>query len=479
MFWKIRNKFNFLHSIRARLVLGYTAILLAGIIAVTIYFSFQMKARLIDITKQYLVSELRGAIDFLGNEESDELGISNFLSKHTRKTKGSRKIGYALFNSKGLIAARSEGFLENKKSVENVISRSNKEQTSVIIESTAFNPDKTVAYLVTQSFRDRAGNIFYLQFGSAPFGHQEAVNIFLKTGLLMIPIILLIGLTSGVILTGQFLFPISRLIKASNEIVHSDAAQELPVRGTGDELDKLASAFNNVLRKLYQSYQKIIIFTANASHEIRLPITAIKGEAEVILERGGDIEDYREIMGSIVVEMDRLTIMINRLLYLSRGDSGLDRLDMKKIELRSLLSKMVEFYRVLAERKNITLSLLTQQNNFYMQADTSKLEELFSNLIENAIRYTPESGSIALKISEKENGYAIAVSDTGAGIPEEEQEKIFERFYRIDKARSREDGGAGLGLSIAAMIAKSHKGYIDVESRPREGSIFTVFLPHE
>ena len=477
MFWKRKNKLNFLKSIRVRLVFGYTAILLASIIAVSIYFSFQMRSRLIGVTKQYLISELRGAIDLLGNEESDELGISNFLSRYTRGIKGVHKIGYALFDNNGLIVARSEGFLEDKKSVENIIARPNKEAIPSMSKSTILNPDKTITFLVTQSFRDRTNKIFYLQFGATPFGHQEAVDIFLKTGLLMIPIILLVGLISGIILTMQFLSPISRLIKALNEMVYPDSTKELPVRGIGDEMDSLAIAFNDVFKKLRESYQKIIVFTANASHEIRLPITAIKGEAEVILERGGDVEEYKDVMGSIVVEMDRLTRMINRLLYLSRGDSGLDKLHMQKVELTGLLFKMVKFYRVLAERKNITLSLLTRKGNFYIQADTSKIEELFSNLIENAIRYTPENGSITLEITEKQGGYEIAISDTGIGIPKEEQEKIFERFYRVDKARARDDGGAGLGLSIVTMIAKAHKGHISVKSQPHKGSIFTVFLP--
>jgi signal transduction histidine kinase len=386
MFWKKRSKLtllekgffltgrNFLKSIRVRLVLGYAIILLTSITAVTLYFSFQMKARLIEATKLYLLSEIENAVDILNNEESDELGISDFLSKHTRGTKGSHKIGYALFNDKGLLVARSEGFLEDKESVENMMGSYDKDGVSVERESSMRNPDRSIAYLVTRSFRDRSGDVFYLQFGTTPFGHREAMNIFLKTGLLMIPIILLVGLVSGFILTGQFLSPITRLIKASNEIVLSDSAsaKDLPVRGVGDELDALAASFNNVLRKLRESYQRIILFTADASHEIRLPITAIKGEAEVVLERGKDVEEYRNVMESVVLEMDRLTRMVNRLLYLSRGDSGMDKLDIKKVELSGLLSKMVEFYRVLAERKSIAFGLLTKEGSFYIRADNSR-----------------------------------------------------------------------------------------------------------
>ena len=323
MFWKKKNKKDFLKSIRVRLILGYTFVLFAGIIAVSIYFSFQTRARLGQITKQYLSSELKIAVELLGNEADNEIGMSDFLSKHTRGIKGSHKVGYALFDGKGFILARSEGFSEDKKPVENIINLGNKQKTPApfdsesqtefsISESTFHNSDKTTAYIATLPFRDRAGKIFYLQFGVTPFGHQEAVKVFFKTGLLMIPLVILIGLISGLILTGQFLSPISRLIKASDEIVRSDVTQELPVRGTGDELDKLAQAFNNVLKELRESYQKIIVFTADASHEIRLPITAIKGEAEVILERGGDIKEYRDIMESIIIEMDRLTVMVNR-----------------------------------------------------------------------------------------------------------------------------------------------------------------------
>jgi heavy metal sensor kinase len=466
-----------LGSIRVRLALGYTLILFASIIVVSVYFSFQMKARLLDVTKQYLAQELKAAIDLIGDEPKGGPGMSDLLSKYTRGIKGSHKIGYALFDAKGLIVGRSEGFSEDKVSLDWAIGHPPGEKQPLDRVRGYRDAEGNTAYLATQAFRDSSGNTFYLQFVVTPFGHQETVRVFFRTGLFMIPLVLIVGFISGMILTAQFLSPISKLICVSNGISRSDASGELPLRGTGDELDRLAASFNNVLAKLRESNQKIILFTANASHEIRLPITAIKGEAEVILERGGDTDEYREILSNVVIEMDRLARMITRLLALSRGDSGLDRYDMKRVELRGLLSKMTDFYRVLAEKKNIALSLSRGMDDIYVQGDPGRLEELFSNLIENAVRYTPENGSITLDITEEKDNYAVKVSDTGMGIPKEEQEKIFERFYRVDKARAREDGGAGLGLSIAAMIAKAHRGSISVESMPQRGSVFTVCLP--
>ena len=476
MFWKKRNKRNFFTTIRFRLIFGYSFILSAGIIAVAVYFSFQMRARLVEATKQYLSSELGTVIEMLQDEAGSGLGMSDFLSRHARGIRGSHKIGYALFDAKGLIIARSSGFLEDKNSLDMAASFSG--QTALAVyESVSRDADNNVMYLATRPFKDSADNVFFLQFGAVPFGYQQAVKVFSKTIVFMIPFVLLVAFLSGALLTARFLSPISRLIRASNQIISSDAVRKLPVRGTGDELDQLACAFNNVLQKLRESYEKIVAFTADASHEIRLPITAIKGEAEVILESGTDIEGYREVMENIIIEMDRLTRIINRLLFLSRGDSGLDKLDIKKIELKNLLSRMTDFYRALAEKNNISLSFLTQEGDFYVQADPSRMQELFSNLIENAIRYTPQNGSVTLEITQKRDEYAVLISDTGIGIPQREQEKIFERFYRVDKVRSREDGGAGLGLSIAAMIAKSHKGRIGVQSQPQKGSVFTVFLP--
>ncbi|MBF0215867.1 MAG: HAMP domain-containing protein [Candidatus Omnitrophica bacterium] len=477
MSWKKGNKRVFFQSIRARLAFGYILILFVSIIAVTVYFSFQMNARLLEATKQYLSSELKSAIDMIGNEPKGGPAMSDLLSKYTGGIKGSHKIGYALFDAKGHIVGRSRNFSEDKASLEEAMNRPPDDKSVTAGASAYRDADGNTVYMATRSFRNVMGEIFYLEFGVTPFGHQETVRVFFSTGLLMIPLIILLAFISGIIMTSRFLSPITRMITASNELSRSGSGGRLPILGTGDELDKLAASFNNVLDKLRESNQKMIHFTANASHEIRLPITAIKGEAEVALERGGDIEEYREVLANTVIGMDRLTRMITRLLVLSRGDSGLDRYEMKKIELKGLLAKMIDFYRVLAEKKNIVLSLCCPEVDFYVMGDPGRLEELFSNLIENAVRYTPENGTITLEMTLAQSNCAVRVSDTGIGIPEEEQEKIFERFYRVDKARTREDGGAGLGLSIARMIAKAHKGSITVESVPRKGSVFTVTLP--
>jgi len=217
-------------------------------------------------------------------------------------------------------------------------------------------------------------------------------------------------------------------------------------------------------------------FSADASHELRTPLTIMRGEIELALRNPKNLEEYRAVLESALEEIMRMTAIIDNLLVLAKADQGRYHADFSEVDLGALVRELYEDSEVLAERKDIRVAL-RETADIRIVGDRLRLRQLILNLIDNAIKYTPQGGTVTLALGREDGSARIEVSDTGIGIPADEQGKIFDRFYRVDKARSRELGGSGLGLSIAKWIAELHRGTITVRSSPHEGSTFTVLLP--
>ncbi len=219
-------------------------------------------------------------------------------------------------------------------------------------------------------------------------------------------------------------------------------------------------------------------FIANVSHELRTPLTAIQGFAETLLDGGlEDKEHNREFVQTIHSEAARLAALVNDLLDLSAIESGRAKPDRKPVALSPLLDEVVRQLSPLARKKSIRLEIEGSAKFPSVPADTNQIRQVFSNLIDNAIKFNQEGGSVTIRCSEKDGGAEISVSDTGSGIPQKDLPRVFERFYRVDKARSRDLGGTGLGLAIVKHIVESHGGSVRVESSEGRGSSFFVFLP--
>jgi signal transduction histidine kinase len=240
-------------------------------------------------------------------------------------------------------------------------------------------------------------------------------------------------------------------------------------------MDSLIRTINEMIARLESSFKRIAEFTADASHELKTPICALRGEAEVLLSRGRTPEEYQEGLAHFIERFDQLNRMINDLTLLSKFDSSQVELNMASLRLDLLVRDIGNLFKILAEQKGIDLQV-GQVQEVTILGDKVRLQQLFTNLIDNAIKYTPE-GSIQVVVEKDEGNAVVQVRDTGIGIPREEQEKIFKRFYRVDKSRSKESGGVGLGLSIVEWIVKAHQGRIEVNSGLNRGSTFTVYLP--
>lgn len=431
------------------------------------------------ISRKYLREELNTAIRLIRTEFYDRTTLINFLSEYSASQKGPYKINYALFDNKGLLIAGSKDFMEDQKSIEMLRELVDGISHREVYETTARDNQGKKIILITrilQHKKDR--DKFYIQFGIDPLTDRETLKTVLKTFLMVLPIIMIFICIGGFILTNRMVSHISNLNHEAKNLTLTGKKQKLPLSGTGDELDQLAETFNSVYNRLRDSYQRIVRFTSDASHELRLPIAAIKGEAEVTLENERGLEEYQRVLQGIIEEMDNLTRMLSRLLMLARSDSGEDKLLKEKIDMSNLVEKITEFYKPLANSKDISIQCNKEKNGIYILADKFKLNQLFSNLIENAIKYNIRNGKIDIKLTASERECKVEISDTGKGIPRDELKKIFDRFYRVDKSRSRSEGSAGLGLSIVQMFVKEHRGSINVESQPGKGSSFSVILPN-
>ena len=305
----------------------------------------------------------------------------------------------------------------------------------------------------------------------------HALDEFLAAAALMFPPMLGAAALAGYRMSRRILAPVQSMAARAAEITSSRLHERLPVNGTGDELDHLAEVFNRTLARLDDSFRQLRQFTSDASHELRTPLAAIRSVGEVGLHRDGTREDYRELVGSMLEEVNRLTRLTDELLMISRGDSGAIRLNYTAVDVYELARETVALLEPLAEEKE-QLLVLTGAPCVTIQADPIFLRQALLNVLHNAIKYSPVHATTSLCVqSEGPHSVAISVHDEGPGIAPEHASRVFDRFYRVDHGRSREAGGFGLGLAIAQWAVQAHNGSIGLSSVPGEGSTFQIILP--
>lgn len=339
---------------------------------------------------------------------------------------------------------------------------------------------------------------YLVRVGAPAEGVDEAIKRVSTLLLVLTPSIFLIALAGGWILVGRALKPVDEMTRAALSIERKRMDVRVVPPRTDNEIGRLASALNEMIARLDRSFRQVERFTADASHELKTPLTTIRGEAEVALMSEMTPAQYRETLVSIIEETDRLTEIVSNLLLLSRADADQVRLKQEPVELDEVAMQSFETVEQLARRKHITLDI-GEMEAINLPGDALWLQQLITNLLHNAINYTPEGGRVTLSLqaedpparaeqppadaSRQEQPVArrreavLRVADTGPGIPAEHLPHIFDRFYRVDSGRSRDQGGSGLGLNIARWIAESHDGSIAAESVLGQGSTFVVRLP--
>jgi heavy metal sensor kinase len=291
-----------------------------------------------------------------------------------------------------------------------------------------------------------------------------------------LPAALLAAGIGGFLLARKSLAPVVAMSNQAEHISARNLHERLQVRNADDELGHLASVFNELLSRLNRSFEGMRAFMADASHELRTPLSIIRGEADVALSQDRESADYKAALAIIQDEAKRLSRLVDDMLELARADAGQRPLRLEAFYLNDLVDECCRAAQVLAAQKGLSLQA-EPAPDISFRGDEDILRRMLLNLLDNAIKYTPAGGSVMVSLKQESRFIKISVSDTGIGIPAEVAPQVFERFYRISKARSRADGGSGLGLSIAKWAAEAHKGSISVSSRPGQGSTFTVILP--
>jgi heavy metal sensor kinase len=295
-----------------------------------------------------------------------------------------------------------------------------------------------------------------------------------------IPVALLLAVLGGYFLAGRALSPVKAITRKAQDITAEKLSDRLPVKNPHDEIGHLANVFNDTLSRLESSFDQLRRFTADASHELRTPLTSIRSVGEVALKKSGDRVSCQEAIGSMLEETERLTHLVDNLLILARGDAGKVRLSHSYIDLSRLIRKVVDELRILAEEKNQSLAESIEAN-LELRLDKDTVRLAISNVLHNSIRYTQEGGELEVRAAKQgDDGVVIEIIDNGPGIPETDRSKVFERFYRVDKTRSRKEGGAGLGLAIARWAVEVNGGSITFSDNPLPGTrCRIIFSPNK
>jgi signal transduction histidine kinase len=288
-------------------------------------------------------------------------------------------------------------------------------------------------------------------------------------------LVVVIALTGGWLATQSALAPIRRLTFAVQRIIRTGRTDaRVPLEGTGDAMDQLTALFNTMLDKIEGLVTAMRGALDNVSHDLRTPLTRLRGTAEMALASPPDLERYREALADCVEESDRVLVMLNTLMDISEAESGTMQLRREPVSLAEVVARAVELYHEVADAKGVTLAASTA-DDVVVTADRTRLEQVAANLIDNAVKYTPAGGRVDVEVRRTVDAALLRVRDTGPGIPADELPRIFDRLFRGD--RSRTERGLGLGLSLVKAVVEAHGGTVDVVSEPGRGSVFTVSLP--
>jgi len=317
-----------------------------------------------------------------------------------------------------------------------------------------------------------------VQVGTSLEAVQETLRnlkIFLFTA---VPSVLILAALFLRFMARRALKPISRIIDTAREIGQGqELSKRIPVLKIKDELGQLALTFNEMMNRLENSFAQMRQFSSDASHELRTPLTVLKGQNELILSKQRKPEEYQEVISSNLEEINYMSKVLEDLFVLSKSDENQVNLDYKPVDLRALVEEVCKHAEILAEEKNIKI-IIAFLEPIEIKGDEVRLRQMVWNVLQNGIKYTQQGGELKISLQNEGDFALLTIQDTGIGIPEEDLPLIFNRFYRVDKARTRDEGGSGLGLSICRQIAEAHKGKIEVESKLGVGTRFKICLPN-
>lgn len=357
--------------------------------------------------------------------------------------------------------------------LESVVVEGNLQWSHVLgaVEEGELIPDPDRLELLSATLPD--GSL--LQVGKTTEARKEILEYFQRTSALVLVAVLGIGLAGGALLAHRSLRPVCELAGALRSVRETGKlSARVPTRQTGDELDELAGLFNALLNTIESLVTRMRSALDNIAHELRTPMTRLRGSAEMALRSNPDPQLYKQALTDCLEEAEQTLTVLNTLMDIAEAEAGAMKLDLEEVDLPALIGSVVSLYEHVAEDKGITLQTALPER-LVLRADPRRLRQAVANLLDNAIKYTPEGGSIEIKGHAEQQRVLISMKDTGIGIPAEELPKIWDRLYRGEAGRAQR--GLGLGLSLVRAVVQAHNGSVEAHSQPGQGSQFVIHLP--
>jgi heavy metal sensor kinase len=456
-------------SIRVRLTAWYLVMLGIGLALFGVGSWFGMRTSVFDTIDEELEDRIRGVEKFMQIQIAalSPVEIRDEFREHSVLGPGGDL--FQVVNQKGEWLYRSAVLESSQVSIR----LPNQIGTRPIYESLTVQgtPVRFATGRVTVN-----GQAYTIQVAAPLSEFNEALERFRLMLWLSTPVLLIGAGLGGYLISRRALKPVDQITTAAESISFNNLSGRLEVPKTTDELQRLSETLNRMLARLDTSVQRMSQLTADASHELRAPVSLIRTTAELALQGGRSTSEYREDMVQILAEAERTTRLIDSLLLLARADAGEGGLQHEPINVATSLREAIGQGRSFAAEKTVELTA-DLHSSPVVRGDGEALRRLFFILIDNAVKYTPEGGAVNLRLEAGREDAIVKVTDSGIGIAESDLPHVFDRFWRADKVRSRGMGGAGLGLSIARWIVDQHQGSIEVESQLGKGSTFTIRIP--
>jgi two-component system, OmpR family, sensor kinase len=464
----------FLVTIRAKLVCWFTLVLALILVSFSALLYFTLSRALYDSVDKKLTTIAEITADSSIRTSEDSEGWNDYLEKFFGFRPTAKYI--QILDKSGNVDYDADKSLPKRLPL--TAETVKRAETGEVVFETLYGLDKYPIRMINYPVVKNDKLISLVQVGSSLEYVEETLRRLSLIIIFTVPTVILFSSVGGYFLAKAALGPVAEITDAARRIGAKDLSQRIPVRNKKDELGRLTATFNEMLERIEKSFAQIRQFSADASHELRTPLTILKGETEWALRTARGVEDYREILTSSLEEINTMSRIVEDLLILSRSDIGETPMEMEPVELSAVVTEVYDMGRTLAEMRKQTVELnVGELNGITIMGNELRLRQLFLNLIDNGVKYTKDGGQIRIDASVRPESVEIRVSDNGVGIAPEDQPKIFDRFFRVDKNRSRKEGGTGLGLAICRFITEAHRGTISVSSTPGMGSTFTVVLP--
>jgi heavy metal sensor kinase len=450
----------------------YIGVELTILLAAGVLIFFVLSKQVYDEVDESLYQQAQGVVSELEGSRFNYWSFHlNEFSKHFYGT-------VQLIGANGIVqfATRSNLIGKGGNEVSKALGKALKGESTVFISTQSLLRKDNIRVIAMPVYR--AGNVVaVLLLGRSTAEIQGFFQwLYLLGGVLGL-ISMLISGVAGYIMAGRALKPINEITSTARAVAAGDLTRRLQSEVEDKEIRILVKSLNKMFEDLESSFMAQKRFTADASHELRIPLTILKGEVEVALRHPRSEEDYKHLLKQHLDIIERMQRIVNDLLTLARADSGLLELAQDQVDLSLLLQEVAQHHLILFSDNNINLNM-DIQDNLEVMGDDSHIERVIFNLLNNAFKYAPELSTVTLSAHAENDVAVITISDEGPGISETHQARLFDRFYRADDARARtEGGGAGLGLAICKRIVEAHKGDISVQSREGEGAKFIVRLP--